>query len=169
MSRKKNNCVSISCKWSASIARPQTQQRSVLSKNLKMIIPPFPTAYSKARIPANDFQVAQNNTANLPRRSERIRQQTGEWWVAPFSLLSQTILVNEEPTSFKVPTSPENLSFWQPGIERKHGCLIRNNTWIFVDYTSGMKVLPCKYVLKVKNNKRKFDWSHLAVDRCTVC
>ena len=60
----------------------------------------------------NDIQDAQDNTVPLPRRSERIHKQTGEWWGAPSSLLTEALLVKEESTSFKVANPRENISFF---------------------------------------------------------
>ena len=50
-------------------------------------------------------------------------------------------------------TAPDNITFWKPGIDREHDCLLKNRTWDLVDYAPGMKILPCKYVFKVKENK----------------
>ncbi len=102
----------------------------------------------------NDFVDAQDTPEQPLRRSTRIRKQAGEWWKST-SLLSQALIAREVPTSYKVATSPENVSFWTPGINKEHDCLLRNHTWDLVDYTPGMKVLPCKYVFKVKENKPK--------------
>ena len=52
-------------------------------------------------------------------------------------------------------TSPENIDLWQPGIDREHDYLFRNETWQLVNYEPGMKVLPCKYVFKIKGKKPK--------------
>ena len=52
-------------------------------------------------------------------------------------------------------TSPENYAFWKPGIEKEHDCLLTNRTWSLVDCRQGMKILPCKYVFKIKDNKSK--------------
>ncbi len=105
---------------------------------------PEQTEATEAPNSDNEFEDAQDNVVPPLRRSDRIRKQAGEWWVTKPSLLSQGILVHETPTSYKVATSPENINFWQPGIEREHDCLIRNHTWDYVGYMSGMKVLPCK-------------------------
>ncbi len=102
----------------------------------------------------SDFEDAQDSPKQPLRRSARISQKTGEWWKSK-GLLAQALIIGEVPTSFKVATSPENLSFWTPGIDREHDCLVRNHTWNLVDYNPGMKVLPCKYVFKVKNSKPK--------------
>ena len=103
----------------------------------------------------NSEKSAQDNTTPALRRSERVRKQSGEWWEAPPSLLLQAFFVQEAPTSYKVATTPENISFWQPGIEREQDCLTRNHTWDLINYIPGMKVLPCKYVFKVKDSKPK--------------
>ena len=56
-------------------------------------------------------------------------------------------------TSFKVATSPDIISFWKPGIDWEHDCLPRNRTWYLVNYSVDTKVLRCKYVFKIKENK----------------
>ncbi len=71
------------------------------------------------------------------------------------SLLSHALLVHEAPTSYKVATSSENVNFWQSGIDGEHDCLNRNYTRDFVDHASGVKLLPCKYIFKAKENKPK--------------
>ena len=100
----------------------------------------------------NIFQDAQD--APQLRRSSRVRRQTGEWWKAT-GLLSQAVPSHDVPKSFKAATTPENIGFWQPGIDREHECLIKNQTWSLVDYEPGMKILPCKYVFKIKETKAK--------------
>ena len=72
-----------------------------------------------------------------------------------FNLLSQALVAQELPTSFKSATSPESIEFWKPGIDREHDWLLRNKTWQLVDYEPGMKVLLCKFVFKIKENKPK--------------
>ena len=101
-----------------------------------------------------EFVDAQNSPQQPLRRSARIRKPTGEWWKAT-SLLSKALVIQEVPISYKMATSPENVSFWQPGIDREHDSLLRNRTWDLVDYANGIKVLPCKYVFKIKENKPK--------------
>ena len=78
------------------------------------------------------------------RRSNRIRKQTSEWWKTN-SLLAHALATNEVPTSFKTVASTENAAFWLSGIDREHDCLMKNHTWDLINYTPGMKVLPCKY------------------------
>ena len=114
----------------------------------------------------NEFVDAQDSPAQQPsqpqqlnhpqqlRRSSRVRKQTGEWW-KPNNLLASALVTREVPSSFKVATSPDNVTFWQPGIDREHDCLLRNGTWDLVDHLPDMKVLPCKYVFKIKGNKPK--------------
>ena len=59
------------------------------------------------------------------------------------------------PKSYKAATTPENIGFWQPGIDREHECFLKNRTWSLVDYEPRMKVLPCKYAFKVTEFKAK--------------
>ncbi len=101
-----------------------------------------------------DFVDAQTTPEPVLRRSDRIRKKTGEWWKAT-SLVSQAVPLQEVPKSYKAATTPENISFWKPGIDKEHDCLIKNRTWLLVDYQPGMKVLPCKYVFKVKEMNSK--------------
>ncbi len=102
----------------------------------------------------NSFHDAQDSTDQPLRRSARVRKQTGEWWKTT-SLLSCALDTDEIPTSYKAATTPENVTFWKPGIDKEHECLLRNKTWDLVDYSPGMKVLPCKYVFKIKENNPK--------------
>ncbi len=102
----------------------------------------------------NSFHDVQDTTEQPLRRSERVRKQTGEWWKTT-SLLSCALPTDEIPTSYKVATTPENVTFWKPGIDKEHDCLLRNKTWDLVDYSAEMKFLPCKYVFKIKENNPK--------------
>ena len=45
-----------------------------------------------------------------------------------FNLLSQALITQEIPVSFRSATSPDNIDFWQAGIDREHDCLLRNKT-----------------------------------------
>ena len=60
------------------------------------------------------------------RRSNRQRKPTSDWWKASGMLAFALAL--QEPTSYKVATSPDDITFWQPGIDREHNCLTRNRT-----------------------------------------
>ena len=113
----------------------------------------------------NEVRDAQNNpTTALKRqapsptpplrRSKRVSKKPSAWWKAT-GLLAFALSAKEVPTSFKVAISPDNISFWKPGIDREHDCLLRNGTWGLVNYTPDMKVLPCKYEFKIKENKPK--------------
>ncbi len=102
----------------------------------------------------SEFADAQDNSPQPLRRSARVRKPTREWWKTS-SLLSQAFVAKEVPSSYKAATSPENIAFWQPGIDREQDCIARNHTWDLVDYSPNMKVLPCKYVFKIKENKPK--------------
>ena len=99
--------------------------------------------------PAQEFSPPQQL-----RRSSRVRKQTGDWWKAN-NFLASALVTREVPSTFKTATSPDNVAFWQPEIDREHDCLLRNSTWDLVDYAPGMKVLPSKYVFKIKENKPK--------------
>ncbi len=102
----------------------------------------------------DDFADGHENPQPTLRRSTRTRRPPGEWYKTT-SLLSQALAIQEIPTSYKMATTPENVDFWQPGIDREHDCLHRNKTWKLIDYSPTMKVLPCKYVFKIKENKPK--------------
>ena len=65
------------------------------------------------------------------RRSARISKPPVRYG---FNLLSQALVEQEVPTSFKSATSPDNIDFRQPGIAREHDCLLRNKTWQLFDY-----------------------------------
>ena len=108
----------------------------------------------------NEFVDAQDTTdkhLSPPQQlwcSSRVRKQTEECWKAT-NLLASALVTKEVPSSFKTATPPENVAFWQPGIDRENDCLLRNSTWDLSDYAPGMKVLPCKYIFKVEENKPK--------------
>jgi len=93
-------------------------------------------------------------TAPVLRRSSRIRKQTGEWWKAT-GHYAQALSAQIVPTSCQVAVSPGNIDFWKPGIDREHDCITRNKTWSLVERKSGMHVLPCKYVFKIKEGAPK--------------
>ena len=59
------------------------------------------------------------------------------------------------PLSYKAATTPENIDFWKPGIEREHDSLIRNKVWEYVKRKPGMHVIGCKYVFRLKNGGPK--------------
>ena len=102
----------------------------------------------------NEFEQAEEAVQPALKRSTRIRKPTGEWWKGQ-NLLSRALISQEVPTTYKNATSPENVDFWQSAIDREHDCLARNKTWSYNDYSPGMKILPCRYVFKVKENKPK--------------
>ncbi len=102
----------------------------------------------------NDFEDAQQTPGPPLRRSKRNRRPPGKWYISD-NALNKALLAQEVPTSYKTATTSENIAFWQPGIENEHDCLKRNKTWELIDYSHGMKVLPCKYVFKIKENKPK--------------
>ena len=88
-----------------------------------------------------------SEAAPLLRRSARVSKPPVRY---SFYLQSQALVAQEVPTSFKSAASPDNIDFWQHCIGREHDCLLRNKTWQLVDYELGMKVLPNKYVFKIK-------------------
>ena len=55
------------------------------------------------------------------------------------------------PTSYKEATNTENVYFWTPGIKREEDCIRENNTFALVDRKPEMHVLPCRYVINIKN------------------
>ncbi len=85
------------------------------------------------------------------RRSTRKFTKPKEWW----KTTSTAFTARTFPSSYKAATSPDNIDFWSPGIEREHDCLLRNKTWELVKRKDGMHVLPSKYVFRVKNGKPK--------------
>ena len=105
---------------------------------------------------SRDEKFQDTNTVSSPvlRRSSRLRKQTGEWWKETGNYV-QALSAQVVPTSYRVAVAPENIDFWQPGIDREHDCITRNKTWIFVEREPGMHVLPCKYVFKIKDGKPK--------------
>lgn len=101
-----------------------------------------------------EFEDATDSPAPVLRRSTRVRKQTGEWWKNT-TMLAHALAAEVVPSSFKVATAPENITFWNPGIESEHASLLKCQTWKLIDYKKGMKVLPSKYVFKIKENKPK--------------
>ena len=137
------------------IVVPGGECRDNLADNIDLITDSVDNAdNSETANSENEFVGAQDSPVQPPRRSDRIRKQTDECWKAT-NLLSEAFAINEVPTSYKVATSPDKISFWKSGIDREHDSLLRNHTWDLVNYNPGMKVLPCKYVFKVKENNPK--------------
>ncbi len=102
----------------------------------------------------NNFEDAQQTPDPPLRRSTRNRRPPSKWCIGN-NALNKALVAQEVPPSYRTATIPENIAFWQPGIDKEHECLKRNKTWELVDYSRGMKMLPCKYVFKVKENKPK--------------
>ena len=99
-----------------------------------------------------EFHDANKSPQPELRRSSRIRKQTGAWWKTT-SLLAYALAAQVVPTSYKDATRPDNIDFWQEGIDREHASLLKCKTWTLVDRKPGINVLPSKYVLRVKENK----------------
>ena len=59
------------------------------------------------------------------RRSARVSKPPVRYG---FDLLSPALIAQEVLTSFKSATSPDNIDFWQPDIDREQDCLLRNKT-----------------------------------------
>lgn len=89
------------------------------------------------------------------RRSFRKFTKTKPFWQKYSSLSATALSAQIVPLSYKAATTPENIDFWSPGIDREHDSLVRNETWSVVDRKPGMHVLPCKYVFRVKNGLPK--------------
>lgn len=73
----------------------------------------------------------------------------------PYSQENLAISSQTIPRSYKIATSPGNITFWKEGIDREHECLKRNQTWTLTNRENSMHVLPSKYVFKTKNNRSK--------------
>ncbi len=102
----------------------------------------------------NDFEAAQQGPDPPLRRSTRNRRPPGQLYIGD-NALNKALLAQEVVTSYKTATTPENIPFWLLGIDMEHDCLKHKKTWELKDYAHGMKVSPCKYVFKVKENKPK--------------
>ena len=111
-------------------------------------------AYSGNDSRDNAFEDAADSPKPALRRSSRIRKPPGEWRKHN-ALLAYALSAQVVPSSYKAATSPDNISFWQSGIESEHSSLLRCKTWKLVDYEPSMKILPSMYVFKVKDNKPK--------------
>lgn len=103
----------------------------------------------------SEFEDAHEESEPPLRYPSRIRKPPVRFGFIAVSPFFKALVAQEVPVSFRSATSTNNVDFWQPGIDREHECLERNSTWTLVDYKPGMKVLPCKYVFKVKGNKPK--------------
>lgn len=88
-----------------------------------------------------------------PRRSSRQRKMP-ERFVPGQSAYVMEADCNT-PTSFKQSQLPEYRSVWQEAIDKEHDCLIKNNTWTFVQRPNNVDVLPCMYIFKMKTNGPK--------------
>ena len=93
------------------------------------------------------------------RRSNRERKPPGEWYKAPPSPSSQAhetgLLAADVPGSYTEATSPNNIDFWAPGIEKEHNALLENKAFVLVERQQGMNVIPCRYVFRVKGDQPK--------------
>ena len=148
----------------SNVAAPGGERDNNVDNNIELSSDSYEEAEESENIEnedgENEFVDAQDNLAQQSSppqqlgRSSRVRNQTGDWWKSN-NLLASALVAREVPSSFKTATSPDNVAFWQPGIDREHECLLRNGTWDLVDYDPEMKVLPCKYVFKFKENKPK--------------
>lgn len=102
----------------------------------------------------SDFEDATDSPVPVLRRSTRVRRKPGDWWKND-ALLTYALAVETAPSSYKTATAPDKIAFWKPGIENEHASLLKCKTWKLVDYKPWMKVLPSKYVFKVKENRPK--------------
>lgn len=80
--------------------------------------------------------------------------KTSEWYQTT-NFQSLALAAEVIPTSNKAATSPDKISFWQLGIDKEHACLTKCKTWELFDLESGINILPCKYLVKVKDYKPK--------------
>ena len=102
---------------------------------------------------------AESNVSQL-RRSARTRRPPGQWWNASETAAVSVHKFNPEialnavdssvPKTYKQATSAENIDTWKAAIDKEHESLMRNRTWVLVERKPGMKVLPSKYVFKLK-------------------
>ncbi len=123
-------------------------------QNLPIEIPTTRPTVALGNENEEEFQDAQDDSPPQLRRSTRVRKQPGEFWKST-NLLAHALSARTIPISYKKATTPENIDFWMPGIEREHDCLMRNKTWTLVRRQQGMHVLPSKYVFRVKNGGPK--------------
>lgn len=107
---------------------------------------------------ASHCELPSERTQPSLRRSSRKTKPPGEWWkVTSTNVNSETALFAdcEPPQSYSEATSPENIDFWLPGIQKEENSIRENGTFTLVKRTSGMNVIPCKYVFRVKNGAPK--------------
>ena len=118
-------------------------------------------------------QTADNvNTITVPdapvRRSSRPSRIPRPWWIARPSTSSPAqdnsdvallfsknptsvaLMATDVPNSYAQATSPENIDFWMPGIQKGGDSIRENGTFELVERTPNMHVIPCRYVFRVK-------------------
>lgn len=105
--------------------------------------------------------------ANTPQlanlgRSSRISKPSGEWWIAN-STSANNSLDNSDTALFagdslNVPQTygeamlPENYNLWRSAIESEEHPILENQTFIFVQRQTGMNVITCRYVFRMKSS-----------------
>lgn len=110
-----------------------------------------------------------SNLTNQPRRSNRVRKPLSDWWKSSSTsamlskereneeqcLLTEEVCQIEAPRSYTEATSPENIDFWKPGIDKEQTFIRENGTFTLFQRLPSMHVIPCRYVFRVKQGGPK--------------
>eukprot|EP00171_Calliarthron_tuberculosum_P023309 IDg23309t1 len=90
--------------------------------------------------PSNDSRSETSNT-ELSVTSQAHSNPSGQ-------LRRSTRVSNRQ--SYEEAKSPDNIDFWLPGITKEEESIRKNMTFELVERQSGMHVIPCRYVFRVK-------------------
>ncbi len=96
------------------------------------------------------------------RRSSRKFQPPRPFWVAPSDTANLAIVScnaatekcfvsTDVPQNCEEATSPGNVDFWMPAIDKEESSTERNKTWDLVRRTPDMNVLPRIYIFTLKD------------------
>ena len=83
------------------------------------------------------------------RRSTREHRQPGEWYKAQANLAVADV---KEPSTYEEALASEHSKEWRAAMDAEIASLAVNNTWELEERPSGAKVIPVKWVFKIKGN-----------------
>ena len=84
-------------------------------------------------------------------RSGRVSKPPGEWWANPAFALNATTKP-EEPTSYQEAMDGPDADLWRTAMDEEINALAANNTWELASPPPGVKVIPTKWVYKIKTD-----------------
>lgn len=90
---------------------------------------------------------------NRARREIRLpeRYRTNNEDLSAFVFMTAESEDNNEPFSFDDAISSVNKKKWMQAMQEEMDSLYKNETWILVDKPEGQKVVPCKWLYKLKD------------------